>query len=141
MAKLIGKQPFHGLRYEGKRFDCGDKAGYLEAQVAFALKQPRPGAGDAEHPQDLWLKASCRAGCRRRSATLPAMAAARLSPPGRRRSTGCRLLRRQCRGRGEFAVTSGDDRNEANPENAVVVAGLPDSCMETHFAYGSRVGL
>ncbi|MSP00153.1 MAG: UTP--glucose-1-phosphate uridylyltransferase GalU [Acetobacteraceae bacterium] len=40
MAKLIGHQPFHGLRYEGKRFDCGDKAGYLEAQIAFALKRP-----------------------------------------------------------------------------------------------------
>ncbi|UFN51157.1 UTP--glucose-1-phosphate uridylyltransferase GalU [Roseomonas sp. OT10] len=39
MAKLIGKQPFHGLRYEGKRFDCGDKAGFLEAQIAFALKR------------------------------------------------------------------------------------------------------
>lgn len=37
MAKLIGSQPFHGLRYEGRRFDCGDKAGFLEAQVAFAL--------------------------------------------------------------------------------------------------------
>jgi UTP--glucose-1-phosphate uridylyltransferase len=37
MAKLIPTQPFHGLRYEGRRFDCGDKAGYLEAQVAFAL--------------------------------------------------------------------------------------------------------
>jgi len=40
MAKLIGTQPFHGLRYEGRRFDCGDKAGYLEAQVAFALSRP-----------------------------------------------------------------------------------------------------
>jgi UTP--glucose-1-phosphate uridylyltransferase len=39
MAKLIGSQPFHGLRYEGRRFDCGDKAGYLEAQVAFALSR------------------------------------------------------------------------------------------------------
>jgi UTP--glucose-1-phosphate uridylyltransferase len=39
MAKLIGHQPFHGLRYEGRRFDCGDKAGFLEAQVAFALKR------------------------------------------------------------------------------------------------------
>ncbi|WP_338663803.1 UTP--glucose-1-phosphate uridylyltransferase GalU [Pararoseomonas sp. SCSIO 73927] len=39
MAKLIGRQPFHGLRYEGRRFDCGDKAGYLEAQIAFALKR------------------------------------------------------------------------------------------------------
>ncbi len=40
MAKLIGKQPFHGLRYEGRRFDCGDKVGFLEAQIAFALKRP-----------------------------------------------------------------------------------------------------
>ena len=40
MAKLIGKQPFHGLRYQGTRFDCGDKAGFLEAQIAFALKRP-----------------------------------------------------------------------------------------------------
>jgi UTP--glucose-1-phosphate uridylyltransferase len=40
MAKLIGTQPFHGLRYEGRRFDCGDKVGFLEAQVAFALKRP-----------------------------------------------------------------------------------------------------
>ncbi len=40
MAKLIGTQPFHGVRYEGRRFDCGDKAGFLEAQIAFALKHP-----------------------------------------------------------------------------------------------------
>jgi UTP--glucose-1-phosphate uridylyltransferase len=40
MAKLIGNQPFHGLRYEGRRFDCGDKVGFLEAQIAFALKRP-----------------------------------------------------------------------------------------------------
>ena len=40
MAKMIGEVPFHGLRYEGKRFDCGDKVGFLEAQLAFALKRP-----------------------------------------------------------------------------------------------------
>jgi len=40
MARLIGVQPFHGLRYEGRRFDCGDKVGFLEAQIAFALKRP-----------------------------------------------------------------------------------------------------
>lgn len=40
MARLIGRQPFHGLRYEGRRFDCGDKIGFLEAQIAFALKRP-----------------------------------------------------------------------------------------------------
>lgn len=40
MAKLIGHVPFYGLRYQGTRFDCGDKVGFLEAQVAFALKRP-----------------------------------------------------------------------------------------------------
>lgn len=40
MSRLIGRQPFHGLRYEGKRFDCGDRIGFLEAQIAFALKRP-----------------------------------------------------------------------------------------------------
>ena len=40
MARLIGEQPFHGVRYEGRRFDCGDKIGFLEAQIAFALKRP-----------------------------------------------------------------------------------------------------
>ena len=40
MAKMIGNGPFHGLRYEGRRFDCGDKVGFLEAQIAFALERP-----------------------------------------------------------------------------------------------------
>jgi UTP--glucose-1-phosphate uridylyltransferase len=40
MARLIGRQPFYGLLYEGRRFDCGDKIGFLEAQIAFALKRP-----------------------------------------------------------------------------------------------------
>lgn len=40
MAKLIGTQPFHGLRCAGRRFDCGSKEGFLEAQIAFALQRP-----------------------------------------------------------------------------------------------------
>ncbi len=40
MSRMIGNTPFHGLRYEGRRFDCGDKIGFLEAQIAFALKRP-----------------------------------------------------------------------------------------------------
>ncbi|HQT61373.1 MAG TPA: UTP--glucose-1-phosphate uridylyltransferase GalU [Acidiphilium sp.] len=39
MAKMIGAAPFHGLKFEGRRFDCGDKAGYLEAQIAFGLQR------------------------------------------------------------------------------------------------------
>ncbi|MCL6606577.1 MAG: UTP--glucose-1-phosphate uridylyltransferase GalU [Geminicoccaceae bacterium] len=43
MARLIGRQPFHGLRFEGRRFDCGDKLGYLEAIVALAAGRPDVG--------------------------------------------------------------------------------------------------
>lgn len=39
MAKMIGHIPFHGLRFEGRRFDCGDKIGFLEANLAFALER------------------------------------------------------------------------------------------------------
>ncbi len=37
MARMIGRTPFHGLRFEGKRFDCGNRLGFLEANIAFAL--------------------------------------------------------------------------------------------------------
>ena len=37
MARMIGNVPFHGLRFEGQRFDCGDKIGFFEANIAFAL--------------------------------------------------------------------------------------------------------
>jgi UTP--glucose-1-phosphate uridylyltransferase len=40
MAEMIGVKPFHGLRFEGRRFDCGDKVGFLEATVSFALARP-----------------------------------------------------------------------------------------------------
>lgn len=40
MARLIGVQPFHGLRYTGTRYDCGDKVGFLEAGIAHALTRP-----------------------------------------------------------------------------------------------------
>ena len=39
MARLIGGAPFHGLRFEGKRFDCGVKLGFFEANIAFALQR------------------------------------------------------------------------------------------------------
>jgi UTP--glucose-1-phosphate uridylyltransferase len=39
MAKTIGLIPFHGIRFEGRRFDCGSKVGYLEANLAYALNR------------------------------------------------------------------------------------------------------
>ncbi|MEO0360572.1 MAG: sugar phosphate nucleotidyltransferase, partial [Pseudomonadota bacterium] len=33
-------RPVYGYRFEGVRYDCGSKAGYLQATVAFALARP-----------------------------------------------------------------------------------------------------
>jgi UTP--glucose-1-phosphate uridylyltransferase len=38
LARMIGHGPFNGYRFEGKRFDCGDKAGFIEATIAYALQ-------------------------------------------------------------------------------------------------------
>ena len=38
LDRMIGHGPFHGYRFEGRRFDCGDKAGFIEATIAYALK-------------------------------------------------------------------------------------------------------
>ena len=40
LARLIGKQPFHGFRFEGQRFDCGDKVGFLQANIVVGLSRP-----------------------------------------------------------------------------------------------------
>lgn len=37
MAQLIGRQAFHAVTFEGRRFDCGSKAGFVEATLALAL--------------------------------------------------------------------------------------------------------
>lgn len=39
MAKLIGRQPFHATTFDGDRHDCGDKAGYIQANIALALER------------------------------------------------------------------------------------------------------
>jgi UTP--glucose-1-phosphate uridylyltransferase len=48
LAALIGGAPFHGYRFAGRRFDCGDKVGFFEANVAFALKRADIGAAARE---------------------------------------------------------------------------------------------
>jgi UTP--glucose-1-phosphate uridylyltransferase len=39
MAKLIGRQPFHAVKVDAVRHDCGDKAGYVLATLALALQR------------------------------------------------------------------------------------------------------
>jgi len=43
LSKMIGHGAFHGYRFDGTRFDCGDKAGFLEANIAYALDHPQIG--------------------------------------------------------------------------------------------------
>jgi len=40
LARLIGNQPFHAQTFEGVRHDCGDKAGFIQANIALALERP-----------------------------------------------------------------------------------------------------
>jgi UTP--glucose-1-phosphate uridylyltransferase len=39
MARLIGDQPFHALKVDAVRHDCGEKAGYVIANLALALER------------------------------------------------------------------------------------------------------
>ena len=39
MARMIGEQPFHAVTFAGKRYDCGSKAGFIEATLALALQR------------------------------------------------------------------------------------------------------
>ena len=39
MAQLIGTQPFHGVTVGATRYDCGDKAGFITANIALALER------------------------------------------------------------------------------------------------------
>jgi UTP--glucose-1-phosphate uridylyltransferase len=40
LQELARRQPLYGYEFIGDRYDAGDKAGYVEATIAFALKRP-----------------------------------------------------------------------------------------------------
>jgi len=54
MASMIGKQPFHGLTFDGVRYDCGDKAGYIQANMALALEREDIGPDVREFGEKLF---------------------------------------------------------------------------------------
>ena len=43
IAGLMRSQKVYAFRYEGKRYDCGSKEGFLEATVELALQHPQVG--------------------------------------------------------------------------------------------------
>jgi len=44
IARLLKRQPVFAYEFEGKRYDCGSKLGYLQATVEYGLKHPSLGA-------------------------------------------------------------------------------------------------
>jgi UTP--glucose-1-phosphate uridylyltransferase len=49
IAALISEQPIYAYSFEGVRYDCGSKLGYLQATVAYGLDHPDTGAQFREH--------------------------------------------------------------------------------------------
>jgi UTP--glucose-1-phosphate uridylyltransferase len=45
IAALLAEERILGYRFQGRRFDCGSKLGYLEAMVEYALRHPELNAG------------------------------------------------------------------------------------------------
>lgn len=50
---LVREQPMYGLAYHGKRYDVGDKLGYLQATVEFALRREDLGERFRQYLQEL----------------------------------------------------------------------------------------
>ena len=44
IAGLLRKEKVFAYRYAGKRYDCGSKEGFLQANVELALQHPQLGA-------------------------------------------------------------------------------------------------
>ena len=53
IAKLMATEGVHAYQYQGKRYDCGSKLGFLEATVDFALKHEEVAAAFRQHLKKL----------------------------------------------------------------------------------------
>ena len=54
IAQLLTEETVVAYEFNGKRYDCGDKLGYLQATVEYALKHP-----NLQHPFREYLKTYC----------------------------------------------------------------------------------
>nr|WP_296017858.1 UTP--glucose-1-phosphate uridylyltransferase GalU [uncultured Acidovorax sp.] len=55
IARLMQHETVYAFEYEGKRYDCGSKEGFLEATVELALKHPQVGEQFREYLKTLAL--------------------------------------------------------------------------------------
>ncbi len=49
IARLMQREPVYAFEFEGKRYDCGSKLGYLQATVEYGLKHPSLGTAFADY--------------------------------------------------------------------------------------------
>ena len=55
IAGLLRREKVFAYRYEGKRYDCGSKEGFLQANVELALQHPTLGSGFRDYLKTLAL--------------------------------------------------------------------------------------
>jgi len=58
IARLMQREPIYTFEFEGKRYDCGSKLGYLQATVEFGLKHPSLGPEFANYLRSMVPKLS-----------------------------------------------------------------------------------
>ncbi len=56
IARLMQRESVYAFQFEGKRYDCGNKLGYLQATVEYALKHPSLGPEFAAYLKELARK-------------------------------------------------------------------------------------
>jgi UTP--glucose-1-phosphate uridylyltransferase len=56
IARLIDTEGVHAYQYQGKRYDCGSKQGFLEATVELALKHEEVGPAFQAYLKSLSLR-------------------------------------------------------------------------------------
>jgi UTP--glucose-1-phosphate uridylyltransferase len=55
IAALIGIEKVYAMRYQGRRYDCGSKEGFLQATIDMALANAELGPSVRQHIQSLGL--------------------------------------------------------------------------------------
>jgi UTP--glucose-1-phosphate uridylyltransferase len=68
IAALMAEEAVYAYRFEGKRYDCGSKLGYLQATVEYALGHPALGKDFRRYLKQLDVEAAANGGSSRRRA-------------------------------------------------------------------------
>jgi dTDP-glucose pyrophosphorylase len=102
IASLMREEAVYAYRFEGKRYDCGSKLGYLQATVEYALGHAALGRDFRRYLQGLDIPAAAAAAAATRAAAVSAEGAVRAE-------AGARATRKRSNG-------SGGKRQSAAPK-------------------------